>query len=115
MKSSIRNRTWSSDEKADSRSVGENFRDMGSIMSSVVPMKLVEINDYVYSTADGISFSSDAAPFAVLNVYTASVDGTWQSTGTSADWSFGGSTVRAKFSGLNNGQKYSTIRLLVIG
>lgn len=114
----LRQRVWSDGEdgkeKADARAVGESLRNAESAILGQPRMRIVTFADQVYA-GDGVSFASTSCPLAVLNVYSEKVDGLAQSTSTTSEWKFAGSTVTAKLPGLVAGTRYATIRLLVIG
>ena len=109
----VRQRMWPGD-KADARAVGENLRNIDSSVTSQPAILKKSLDNIVYPE-DGLTFALATPPWAVLNVFSQNVDGTWQGSAVAGDWVWRNGGVIVKFDGLTVGARYATIRLLVVG
>jgi hypothetical protein len=114
----IRQRVWASDDdKAGSRQVGENLRQVESAVKAIPQLRIVELSNINYSSTSGVDVANPTRPQGVIAIHVEQADGT-QPTAVSGTvvWTYSaGSTLNMKIVGLSNGQRYATIRLLVIG
>ena len=110
MKRVIRKRVWGGDN-ASARDVGENMRDVQSAVSSVVPMQIVTLENFVYHNVD---VELATKPLAVLVIHVENLDGTIERPDPLTDWRWDGRSVSLTIGGLPTGRRYATIRLLVI-
>jgi hypothetical protein len=112
----IRRRLWGAadggDGKADARNVGENVRDLSSALLSLPPQRIVTFDNQVY-TSDGLVFPQASAPLGVVMIWSETADGQIKTTALTG-LKVGSGTATATF-GLVPGERYATIRLLVIG
>lgn len=108
----IRTRVWASGEKAESRDVGENLRDVAASILSLPGLRHVDIENQFYTT-QGLVFPAASRPLGVVNVYSEAVDGTVLTSPLSS-MAFSKGVCTVKFSALVAGTRYSIIRLLVI-
>lgn len=113
----IRQRVWATDDKAGSRQVGENLRQVESAVKAIPALRVVELSNINYQGSSGVDIASATRPMAVMAIHVEQADGT-QPSGVSGlvNWTYSaGSRLNMKIVGLSNGQRYATIRFLVIG
>jgi hypothetical protein len=113
IKRPIRKRVWSEDE-VHGREVGENLRNLDSVISTAPALREVEFSDQVYQT-EGFVFASSRRPHGAVVTYVEKADGSWQSVDAVPQLGFDGASVNVKIGGLTAGERYATIRLLVVG
>lgn len=109
----LRKRVWASNDKAESRDVGENLRDVAGAVERLSKARTITIQNQFY-TDSGLVFSTAARPMGILNVYSETVDGT-VSTSPISSMTFDKGVCTVKFSALVPGTRYTTIRLQVFG
>lgn len=113
----IRQRVWATDEKAGSREVGENLRQVESAVKAIPALRVIELNNLNYQGASGVDVASTTRPMAVIAIHVEQADGTQPSAVSGrVIWTYSaGSRLNMKIIGLSDGQRYATIRFLVIG
>lgn len=110
-KPSLRQRSWTGD-KADARQVGESLRGMDAAITRAPQMRCVSFLNQVY-TDDGLSFAQTTRPLGVLCIHAETAAGTLVPASVNRlEVSNGAAAVG--LSGLTSGERYATIRLLVI-
>lgn len=107
----LRKRVWASNDKAESRDVGENLRDAAAAIESLPKGRTVTISNQFY-TANGLVFSASSRPTGVVNIYSESVDGAVLTSPLSG-MTFDKGVCTVKFSALTPGVRYTTVRLQV--
>jgi|SRR5262245_329771 len=108
----IRTRVWASGEKAESRDVGENLRDVAAVIATLPSLRQFDIENQFYTT-QGLVFPCASRPLGVVNIYSEAVDGTVLTSPLSG-LAFSKGVCTVKFSALVVGTRYSIIRLLVV-
>ena len=111
IKRPIRKRLWG-DDKADSQSVGENMRDISASLLGLPSLRVVTFSDQVYSP-DGLVWKQVSMPLGVLMILSINATGAIKTT-VLTSLKFANGAATATF-GLTAGERYATIRLLVIG
>jgi hypothetical protein len=113
----IRQRLWTGesedDTKANARSVGENLRNVDSAVLATPAQRVIEFSNQA-QPPDGYVFGQTSVPQGVLCIWAERTDGSVHTTALSS-CKFDGSTMTARFAGLASGERYATVRLLVIG
>lgn len=109
----IRQRLWT-DDKVSGRAVGENLRNLDSVISGAPPLREVEFENVIYQT-EGLTFSATRKPRGCVVMYIEKLDGTWQSVSSTPELNFSAGSATVKISGLTAGDRYAAIRLLVVG
>lgn len=116
----LRKRLWAGeadedgerDDRASARNVGENLRNVDSAIGDLPSMRLVVLNDFVY-TDNGLVVAQSTRPLGLSLVWAETMDGVVK-TANVEGLSFSGTSLNVRFD-LTPGERYSTIRLLVIG
>lgn len=113
----IRQRVWATDDKAGSREVGENLRQVESAVKAIPAMRIVELSNINYQEDSGVDIATATRPMGVMAIYVEQADGTQPSAVSGlVVWTYSaGSRLNMKIIGLSNGQRYAMIRILVIG
>jgi hypothetical protein len=117
----LRQRVWGgtqsedgqdTDSKAEARNVGENLRNVESAFTLAPTTREVEFQNIVYVT-EGFTFPQATRPRGVLMILSETVSGSVRTTALTG-MTHGNGVVNVRF-GLTPGERYATIRLLVIG
>jgi hypothetical protein len=108
----IRKRVWAGDN-AGARDVGENLRDVDHVVSQFVPTRLVAVDNVIYQPP--LVLPMERRPVGVTCIHAERLNGTVQYTSAFADFKWADGELRMSFAGLVPGERYASLKFLVIG